>query len=257
MAYIDEGWERGHFGPSAPTYSKIGSERRFGVELEYNDLPDEALDLQDKTVFGAKEDCSVDGGEFDSPILYGDQGLDAVTEFCGHADRLNFRAGRGAGYHLHLDMTNETHDGLKRIALGYHYTKNLWLGSVPSWRRNFTYSRPHNWGRRDVLAWDDTDTARQFFGRLDRYLWLNMYSYCCHRTFEVRCHESLNDGFAVNAWVIAHTRFSDAMSELGVGKITRTFGNKKPDDLMREVRAVIQCPEVSEHLKKRYNEFNR
>ena len=256
MAYIEDGWQQGTFAPGRPSYTRIGSERRFGVELEYQDLPESVFDLEGKTVFGAKEDCSVSGGEFDSPILYGDQGLEAVEEFCKYATDECFTPGRGAGYHLHLDMTNESHDGLKRIALGYHYTKDLWLGAVPSNRREFTYSRPHNWGRRDVLAWQTRQEARDFFGRLDRYLWLHMYSYCRHRTYEIRCHESVIDGFTVNAWAIAHTRFCDAMAEMTVGKITRTFGNKKPAELMREIRAVLQCPDVSEHLKKRYTEFN-
>lgn len=256
MAYIDEGWERGTFAPQAPSYKRVGSERRFGVELEFQDLPDSVFDLEGETVFGAKEDCSVEGGEFDSPILYADQGLDAVDHFCGLADDHGFVAGQGAGYHLHLDMSKESAEGLKRIALAYHYSKDFWLGAVPSQRRHFTYSRPHTWRRGDVLGWQTLGDAREFAGSQDRYYWCNVSSYWCKQTFEIRCHESLIDAFAVNAWIIAHTRFCDAMSGMGVGKITRIFGRKKPTEIFRELRAVIKEPTVSEHLQKRYRQFN-
>lgn len=256
MCYIDEGWDRGRFAPETATYNKIGSERRFGVELEYNEVPESVYDLEGSTVFGAKEDCSVEGGEFDSPILYGDQGLDEVHKFCGLADEYGFGVGRGAGYHLHLDMTNENADGLKRIALGYHYTKDLWLGCVPRERRHFTYSKPHEWGRRSVLANGSVSDFYDFACREDRYQWVNVYAYTSHKTFEIRCHESSIDGDTVALWAIAHTRFCDAMSEMGVGKITRVFGNKKPTETFREMRAILQNPLVSEHLKKRYSQNN-
>lgn len=254
--YIDQGWNRGTFSPLETTYTAIGSERRFGVELEYNWLPEDVFDLESETIFGAKEDCTVNGGEFDSPILYGDQGLDEVTSFCNHADSGKFEAGNGAGYHLHLDMTDETVDSLKKMALAYHYTHKLWIGVVPSNRREFTYSNPHRYGRRDVLGWDTLSDFREMLGRLNRYTWVNWAAYRSHKTVEIRCHESTTDAKTVTNWIIAHTRFCDAMKDSTLGRITRHLGNKKPSDLLRELRAIIQCPDVSGHLSDRYKEFN-
>lgn len=254
--HIDEGWEQGVFNPSVTTYADIGSERRFGVELEYNDLPEDVFDLEDETCFGAKEDCTVDGGEFDSPILYGDQGLGVVKYFCNMADENNFEVGRCAGYHLHLDMTDETVDTLKKLALAYHYTHKLWVGMVPANRRDFTYSRPHSYTRGHVLNWDDLSDFRNALSRLDRYSWVNWTAYYQHKTVEIRCHESTTDAKTVTNWIIAHTRFCDAMKDSSVGRITRHLGNKKPADLLRELRSIIQCPDVSGHLSDRYKQFN-
>jgi hypothetical protein len=46
------------------------------------------------------------------------------------------------------------------------------------------------------------------------------------------------------------------MAEMGVGKITRIFGNKKPTETFREMRAILQNPQVSDHLSKRYTSLN-
>lgn len=254
--YIDQGWSMGPFSPQNVTYETIGSERRFGVELEYNWLPDNVFDMEGQTLFGAKEDCTVEGGEFDSPILYGDQGLTEARNFCDLADDANFEAGSGAGYHLHLDMTDENIDSIKKMALAYHYTHKLWLGMVPEHRRQYTYSRLHAYARRDVLGWSSLSEFRGALGRLDRYSWVNWSAYRYHKTVEIRCHESTTDANTVTNWVIAHTRFCDAVKESTVGYITRHLGNKSPSDMLREVRSMIQCPSVSSHLSKLYKQFN-
>ena len=255
MPTILDGWAQKPFQPTNPTYDRIGSKRRFGVELEYDEICDDYYSLEDKTVFGAKEDCSVGAGEFDSPILFGDQGLEAVDKFCGLAKDNDFEATLGAGYHLHLDMTNETIDGVKRIALAYHYTNSFWLGTVPRRRRSFTYSQPHHWQRNDVLRHQSLADFNSW-ARQDRYQWVNVSAYTSKKTFEIRCHESTIEAFPVTSWAIAHTRFCDAMSEMKVGRITRIFGAKKPTELRREIAAVIKHAEVSEHLQRRYNQYN-
>jgi len=258
MGYIDcgEGWGATRFAPATPTYDRIGSKRRFGVELEYNEIPNDYDYLEGRTVFGAKEDCSVDGGEFVSPILYADQGLEAVDEFCRLADSRGFDAGSGAGFHLHLDMTNETTDSLKRIALGYHYTHKMWMSMIPSNRREYTYSRSHSWGRSNIMPIENSAQWGNFYNRQDRYDWCNIYAYGQHRTFEIRCHEGVNDSKSVNDWVVAHARFADAMSETSVGRITRTLGNKKITELFRELRAIIKDDSISEHLKGRHRRYS-
>jgi hypothetical protein len=258
MTYIDdnEGWGATTFAPDVVTYDKIGSRRRFGVELEYQTITDSWTNLEGETVFGAKEDCSVNGGEFVSPILYGDQGLACVDKFCQLAEANDFDAGIGAGYHLHLDMTKESMESLKQIALAYHYTKDLWLSMIPEVRRNYTYSENHSWTRQDLLSCQDNDGWRNFYQRQNRYHWMNVYAYHSHKTFEIRCHEGVNDSKSVNDWAIAHTRFADAMSETSVGRITRTLGSKKITELFRELRAIIRDDSVSEHLKQRNSRYN-
>ncbi len=248
----DNGWEPACFDVET-SYDRIGSKRCFGVELEFDDLPCDVLDIQGDTVFGAKEDCSVDGGEFDSPILYGDKGLEACEEFCDLTD--SFETGMKAGYHLHLDLRNEKLECLKRIALGYHYTHKLWASFVPSHRRRTEYSIPHNHSRKEALAIKNMEDFRDFASNCDRYVWSNWYAWHDHRTLEIRSHESTTCKASVTNWIIAHARFMDAMAESSVGRITRTLGDKDVNNLFREFRAIIHCPDISEHFKRRYHDF--
>lgn len=242
------------FNPTNKTYSRIGSRRRFGVELEYDWLSNDFNDASDKTVFGCKEDCSVNGGEFYSPILFADQGLTEVKKLCEFATEQGFRVAEGAGYHLHIDMTNEPVDKLKQIALAYHYTKDFWLNVVPSYRRSFSYSRPHQYNRGHILPIRELGDFQRFCSR-DRYEWVNWNAYRAHTTVEIRCHETSISTPTVKNWIIAHTRFCDAMADTSVGRITRIFSRKKFSQLVREMRVIFQSPTVSNHFVQRYREF--
>jgi len=248
MPMILEGWGRKVFSPITITHDRIGSPRCFGVELEYQEVSPDYEDMERHTSFGAKNDCSLDsGGEFDSPILYGDQGLEECEKFCNLTNSA-FDTGIGAGYHLHLDMRAETCEGIKRIALAYHYTKDFWLSLVPHSRRNFTYCRPHEYKRCDTLSIADEESRNNFVYQCDKYEWCNWSAYFNHKTVEIRCHHATRDAREITNWAIAHTRFCDAMADISVGRITRLFASKDAKHTMREMRAILRAPEVSEHL---------
>lgn len=239
-------------------FARIGSERKYGVELEYEHVPDH-YKSPDSLLFGSKDDCSVeDGGEFDSPILAGDEGLTACEEFCDHAYESGFETGREAGYHLHMDMTNESFNGLKRIALGYLYTQDVWQSVVPQDRRlGNGATGPLCWDRRALTLVSGYEDFRTFMvRRAPRDSWLNIRAWDSHKTFEIRNHESTLCGKDVTTWIMAHLRFVDAMSESTTGSITRTLGRKNRKELIRELRAIIQSDPVMVHLDKRYYKYN-
>ena len=74
-----ENWDTDRFSPST-CYDEIRSHRRFGIELETSDCPSHE-DLRLVTCFGCKDDDSIGGKEFISPILSSDRGLEVVREF--------------------------------------------------------------------------------------------------------------------------------------------------------------------------------
>lgn len=259
--YIDEdsGWEFSSFNRPVVT-NRIGSERKFGVELEYNYLPDDVFDLEGRTVFGAKQDCSVDGGEFYSPILYGDHGLGECEKFCEQAKAMGFRAEQGAGFHLHIDMRGESVVALKSIALAYHYTQKFWLALVEPYRRNYTYSHPHHYNEETINNIPETDREwRNFAQDYGRYNWANWLAFGDHGSLELRPHESTVESDDVVHWVIGHTRFADAVKDMSVGQITRIFGRFGPGGnvqlLFREMRSVIRNVDTSEHFAQRYRRW--
>ena len=109
----------------AKTFKRTKTPRCFGLELETSDC-EAYRNLRGKTCFGVKEDGSIDGLEFFSPILAGDQGLAEVRKFCRLAKKHHFRVNEDCGYHLHIDMRGTTVTERKRIAYAYRLTFNLW-----------------------------------------------------------------------------------------------------------------------------------
>lgn len=251
---FNDGWASGVFSEPSTSYARIGSTRKFGVELEFDDLPNDAMDIEGSTLFGAKEDGSVDGGEFDSPILYGDDGLTECERFCNIACDNDFKVGRNCGFHLHCDVPDEGVERFKRIALAYHYTYDFWRGTSHINDSRDIYCESHLWTPKSLEeSGESQDTVKRWTTGFSRYAWFNVASYNRFSTVEIRVHEGTRAKTDVVNWVIAHARFIDAVSELTVGQITRIFNDrKKTSTKFKEIRVMLANPEVSEHLKRRY-----
>jgi hypothetical protein len=227
-------------------YAKVGSRRKFGVELETS-ASDGWSEWVENTAFGAKDDGSVDGKEFVSPVLYGDDGLAAVDNLCNYAKRNDCRVNRSCGYHLHLDMSNESAEELRCIALAYAYTQEFWFACVDSNRRDNSYC--HNNVIGDTVYWD-VDSIKAGVGRPrpnTRYIWANWSAYSAHSTLEIRLHHGSLDGREVCNWIKAHARFVDYVKGLTVGQITRIFGNKTVKAQMRNMRDLWKDAELSDY----------
>ena len=242
------------FEPANPTYNRTVSKRKFGIELEYNRTPSQRQwdNMRTDTVFGAKNDPSVEGGEFYSPPMYGDQGVEQVEKFCDIANTNDFECGIGAGYHLHLDMTNESVESLKKIALAYHYTESMWTSMVASERNSESFCGRHHWRRGNILSIDSLAGFTSFSRSLDRYTWANWRAYTSHKTLEIRCHEASKSKVHIVSWAIAHARFCDEVKDCSVGRITRVFAQRSKNAKFRELRALLRDPELSGFLASRH-----
>lgn len=249
---IYEPWSPGGFS-NPGSFEVIGSERRYGVELEYYDC-ERYEELQGHTLFGAKDDGSVDG-EFYSPVLQGDNGLVECETFCRLAKEKGFRADRGAGYHAHFDLSRENEKHLQAIVLGYHFTYPLWRLAVPQHRAESHWSEGHDFNLEDIRRINNRDRMRDFAER-DRYSWANFAAYNKFGTVELRIHEATLDAYEVTAWIKAHTRFIDALASLTPAKVEAIFSNKAVRDIVREMRIILQSPDLMTHLTGRMNRFN-
>jgi len=202
-------------------YDKVGSPRKFGLELETDEC-DNYEDLNGGW-FGAKDDPTVDGKEFFSAILNGNKGMEAVDCITGFADDNNWKCDSSCGYHLHLDMSDESAEGLKGIALAYQMTYNVWVEFIKQGRKNSSYCS----GTYDGIDWIKDLTSCDEWLRMSRntsrYHWVNWAAYSRHSTLEVRMHEGTVDGRKVRNWVRAHTTFADWASELGYDGVLAAF----------------------------------
>jgi hypothetical protein len=229
---------------------ETGSLRGFGVELEANYAPGWWTWIED-TAFGAKNDGTVRAGkEFVSPVLWGDDGLAEVSGFCAEAKRNGCTVSDACGYHLHLDMSDEDDESLRRIALAYCLTEAFWFACVDDSRQNNYYCQPTtyeghtHWTADDIIAYGRP--------RPDcRYVWANWKAYTKHKTLEIRLHQGTFNGRAVCNWIKAHLRFVEAVRLMTVGQIVRTFGGKTLKAQMRNMRDIWRDDELADYYAKK------
>lgn len=192
-------------------YSDMTSKRKFGVEIETSECPNYD-GVRNSGCWGAKTDGSISGKEFYSPILWGDEGLNAIRELCEFADNNGWRVDTHCGLHAHFDMRDEDTDSMKAIALAYLLTSDIWHEFVDYSRRSNRYCHSLSIGCGDLYGITDWDS---FANRNTRFTWINFNAYSVHGTFEVRLHHgSLND-YEICNWIKAHAAFMDWASSAG------------------------------------------
>ena len=244
-----EEWDQDFSWSGCNEFDKIGSSRKFGIELEISEC-DGYKDWAKFDGWGAKTDGSVDDGmEFVSPPMYGNDGYNSVTNFCGRLNDNGCDVNSDCGFHLHIDLTDCNDNQLKSIALAYHYTREFWNQCVSEERRDTYYAQLSSnsqhwsldhWNRDKILGSRNVPSAN------GRYVWCNWQAYHAHKTVEIRSHEPTTDAKTVLNWVKAHTRFVDYVKTLTVGNVTRIFGSEKLDVIFREMKFIFQDVELSE-----------
>lgn len=244
------------FGPSgfrnrSGRVTETGSARCYGIELE-TDRCEGYSDLDGSGAWGAKNDPTVSGKEFYSDILNGDEGLDAVREWAELADRNRWYASSSAGYHLHIDMRNESDDQLYAIAYAYRATQEVWLKFVSRERSNGTYSHRCSWDTLDIPVNADERSFYSWSRQTTRYMWFNTNAFSAHSTFEIRAHEGTCDGDAVINWVKAHTRFADWASSKGLDGVRKALDSLDDDALFDLIaREAWQDDELRDYYAKK------
>ena len=199
---------------------ELRSARRFGIELETSACG-EYRKLRGKTVYGAKYDGSISGMEFVSPILQGDAGLWATRGFCTRAKHMGFRVNGDCGYHLHIDVSENTDLQRRHIASAYAYTERFWRRLVNSYRANdCSWCGRLPWTGETMVT---TYNFSRFCDRQNRYMWFNIQSLERHGTFEIRLHEGTLASKVICNWVKAHLRFADFVQDMKFRQIADMF----------------------------------
>lgn len=239
---------RGSIGSN--DYSKMGSERCFGVELETHDCEGYGQ-LQGDPAWGAKNDCSVRGKEFYSAILSGDSGLDAIDRLCEFASDNDWEVDSRCGYHAHFDMRGESNDSLKAIALAYLSTYDVWSMFVSGDRLDNSFCGAASADVTDL--WHCSDFS-YFSDNQDRYEWINFCAYNKFSTFEVRLHEGTLDGRAVKNWVRGHAIFMDWASRNGWNIVrSKLFYSNTAEKmaLLRKIWTEAGCADLADYYEAR------
>lgn len=222
-------WRPKPFDVACASYERIGSKRKFGVEIETSHCAD-YCSLNGRTKFGAKCDCTVSGMEFDSPILYGDEGLTYIEEFLAYGDDHSWSAGTECGCHTHYDMRDESRDQFLSIAYAYRKTQLLWEKFVPFYRRDASYSHRPGWNLSDFRHCVERSGRHEigdWISRVDceRYEMVNFTAYHDHRTIEVRSLEGTVDPETICNWIAVNCRFIDGVRDMSYAEIDDLFGD--------------------------------
>ena len=244
-----EEWPQKSGWTGCAEYDKVGSSRKFGVELETSDSPD-YMEWAHGHDWGAVEDCSVRGMEFVSPALYGNDGYDSVMDFTARMVRNGCDVDEDCGFHLHIDLSDTSANQRKVIALAYHYTRKFWAACIDEDRRDVYYSRYSSgsrhahgdyWNRKAIVEGNDKPDCHE------RYVWLNWHAFDRHKTVEVRSHHATCDGREVCNWIKAHTNFVDYVKDMTIGEVTRIFGSESMDAIVRELRFAWNDADLSNY----------
>ena len=249
-------WGPRPFNTTNITVEKIRSTRKFGVELETSSCPD-CNEIAGDTVFGCKEDGSISGKEFVSPILAGDSGLDECTKFTRLANSHGFKVDAACGFHAHFDVSRLSTEQLKSVAYAYYRTYNVWAAFVKDSRRSNHYCRATSWGKTELSNITDQASWNDFIGYMDRYAWLNLAAYRRHKTFEVRLHTATLDGRKVCNWIKAHIRFIDWAKDKTFAEIDEKFVDNRPSVQRKflALSAIWADSELSEFYAQRAAKF--
>jgi hypothetical protein len=208
--------------------------------------------MEGNTVFGAKEDgTSGVVREFVSPVLQGDEGLDAIAEWCKQAG--GFEVADCCGYHLHVDCTGLGVRNRKAVALAYALTYRIWASFVPDKRRANRYCHSGAWSSYDILhnTWDQL--MRELAG--SRYRWCNWMAYSRHNTVEIRLHTGTVEYAKIVNWVKAHVRFVDWAAGHTADEVYAKLSGKSQSELFDLMCGIWGDDKLSGFYRRRAAKF--
>jgi hypothetical protein len=211
-------WQEGEFSTKNLHFEGMPSHRGYGIELETATC-DGFQELNGNTIWGCHKDSSIEGMEFISPILYGDEGFIEIKNFCAFAKKKDFRVNRLCGYHVHFDMRNETEDSLKAIAYAYSLTYPMWCALVPDNRSENAYCGSPEYDSRYVIL-EDWD---YFVGKCDRFEYVNWRAYLVHGSMEIRLYQGTLNATEICNWVLIHSLFIESVKSMTFDSIKELF----------------------------------
>jgi len=217
-------WDAGRFRNS-DEYNEITSHRAFGVEIETAEC-EAYQNLEDNTVWGVKNDGSISGMEFVSPVMAGDSGLAEVRNICDFAEDNGWTADSRCGLHVHFNMGDETAESMQAIACAFHYTYPVWSEFVNCSRKTNRYCGKDRNELAQYLRLDSLCDWTEFSAEYNRYTWINWAAYYVHGSLEVRLHQGTVNGEEICNWIKALAAFIDWAADAGLASVRRQLAGK-------------------------------
>ena len=213
-------WKTQPWSGEPGSFDKVGSTRRFGVEVETCDCYDYRT-LHGKTEWGCVYECSTPGREFVSPILHGDNGFQEIRDFCDFARQHNWTVNDSCGLHIHVDISDDSPEECLRIAYAYRKTYSLWKKFVPSRRSDNSMCGSPQYSCEDIRTYEHIE---DFAENRDRFEFVNWRAYIRHGSFEVRLYQGSLNAREMCNWISLHARFMDAVKGMTYDELDEKLG---------------------------------
>lgn len=193
------------------SFNFIRSARKYGMELE----SDTGIIDPNMTAFVGVHDGSINGIEYQSPIMQGDQGMMEVMILCSYG----LKAAPSCGFHLHVDGRDLSFEQIARIGRTYKMLEDFFYHTVTPNRRTGSFAQ--------CIHPDFTVTDRKAFttqnyrnedyrplGKNGSYRtdWFNVHSWFFRGSVEIRLHHGTFDPGEIGPWVKLHTTFFDIIA---------------------------------------------
>jgi len=228
-------------------FSKVGSERRYGLELE-SKACDNYMQLN-RTGWGAKPDGSVAAKEFFSAIFRGNRGLRSIRRLCEYANENNWVACHKCGFHVHFNMRHESVDSMKAIAYAYYATRMFWRGRAREDRVGCDYCRAMVSENGNLDRIENQDDWDEFCSHRCRDIWANWQAYRWHKSLEIRLHEGTFDADKIVNWIRAHINFIDWASATGYDDTVSIVHREDHTELITSIWDRAGCNDLAEFYR--------
>jgi len=213
-------WKVQPWSGRATSFDRIGSTRRYGVEIETEQC-DDYQELQGRTEWGCVYECSTPGKEFVSPILQGDEGFEEIRRMCRFAAERDWTVNRSCGLHIHLDLANDSTEECLRIAYAYRKTYPLWKKFVARSRADNSMCGSPQYSCADIRTFEHIE---DFAELRDRFEYVNWRAYIRHNSFEVRLYHGTLNSREICNWIALHARFMDAVKGMTFEELDEKLG---------------------------------
>lgn len=215
-------WGSSEFNPTTNSYDELESQLTYGIEIETSSCRGFSA-LSGKTIWGCTNDFSISGKEFISPPLCGDEGLNNIREFCSIAADMGWSVDSHCGLHLHMGVEHLSTQELKRIALAYYITQELWSAFVSTRRAQNNMCASLEYNKREITSIETDEDWDYFVGERDRFDNINWRAYMVHGTMELRLLNGTLDADHICNWIKMHTKFVDCVKSMSATDIELMF----------------------------------
>lgn len=164
-----------------------------------------------------------------SPVLRGQDGLNAVRTVMKLLREAGATVNASCGMHIHIGMDTVSREGQAAVIRSHAYWNAAFDAYIPSRRCDNSYATKRRYRIAEQLAdnWTNPDADRSYISRNEgRYYTLNVNSFHKYGTFEFRMHHGSLNGLNATAWVALHHGFVAAAAAGDLPDIAmHTHGN--------------------------------